>query len=115
MGVYPSLDQGSQVGGVFGVEVFELLEEKARSVVEPVAEVMAVFTSAAMMVVRPSSLAFASDALTTAVEKVLIWSRKQDTASTPTRKVELALKKASTVLGFVIPGFGIVRQYSGIR
>jgi hypothetical protein len=29
--------------------------------------------------------------------------------------VELALKKASTVFGFVIPGIGIIRQYSGIR
>jgi len=70
---------------------------------------MAAFTSAAMMVVRPSCLAVASAALTMPADKALIWSRKQDTASTPTRKVELALKKASTVLGFVIPGFGIVR------
>ena len=85
------------------------LKRKARSDVEPVAEVMAAFTSAAMMVVRPACLALPSAHLTTVVEKMLRWSRKQDTASMPTRKVELALKKASTVLGFVIPEFGIVR------
>jgi hypothetical protein len=61
-----------------------------------------------MMVVRPSCLALAYAALTMVSDKALSSSRKQDTASTPTRKAELALMKDSTVLGFVIPVFGML-------
>jgi hypothetical protein len=91
------------------------LKRNGRSDVEPVVEVIATFTSSAMMVVRPSCLAFASAPLTTASDKALSWSRKKDTASTPTRKVEWALMNDSTVLRFVISDLGIVGQYTEFR
>lgn len=84
------------------------LKRNGKSDVEPVADVMATATSTAMMVVRPSCLAFSSAVLTTVSDKAFSSSRKQDTASTPTRKAELALINDSTVLGFVIPGFGML-------
>ena len=89
------------------LRVSSCLKRNGRSEVEPVEEVIAAVMSAAMMVVRPSCLALASEALTMVSDKALSWSRKQDTASAPTRKLEWALMKASTVLGFVIPGFGM--------